>query len=109
MSAATSRLEWWDMVEWATPSYSKTKVDRAGRRLVDPTVNLSRAEALTIVNNWRSSHAYPLNTIQMNLRYHAGQVDPQANIVAQRMKRLPSIEAKLLRFHGMGLSRMQDL
>lgn len=25
------------------------------------------------------------------------------------MKRLPSIEAKLIRFHGMGLSRMQDL
>jgi ppGpp synthetase/RelA/SpoT-type nucleotidyltranferase len=101
---------WWDMVEWSTPAYSKRRVDRAGEQLVDPeTTRADRAKALEVVNNWRSSHAYPLNTFQMNLRYHAGQVDPANNIVAQRMKRLPSIEKKIVRFHGMGLSRMQDL
>ena len=73
------------MVEWTTPAYSKTRVDRAGRQLIDPQVaGAARAEALVVVNNWRSSHAYPLNTFQVNLRYHASQVDPDGNVVTQQ-------------------------
>lgn len=100
------------MTNWTMPgSYSKRRLDRAGLDMLvlEPIPYLRYQESLSIVNNWRSAHAYPLNTFQMNLRYHASRVDPNGFVVAQRLKRLPSIEAKLIRFHGMGLSRMQDL
>ncbi len=44
----------------------------------------------------------------MTLRRRALRVDPQA-IIAQRLKRLSSIEVKLRRFHSMKLSQMQDI
>ncbi len=44
----------------------------------------------------------------MSLRGKASSVDSEA-IVAQRVKRLPSIVSKLERFHEMSLDRMQDL
>jgi hypothetical protein len=65
-------------------------------------------EALTIINNWRSSHSFPLNTLQVGLRQRARQVDPES-LVAQRIKRLSSIEAKLSRFKTIRFSQMQDI
>lgn len=94
---------------WAVPLYSKSQVDAAGASLVDPDVSSERLdEALDIVNNWRSSHSFPLNTFQVGLRRNARQQDRSA-LVAQRLKRLSSIQAKLLRFPKMQLSRMQDI
>lgn len=94
---------------WNTPLYKKSEVDRAGRQYVDPGVSGEERElALTVINNWRSSHAFPLNTMQMGLRNKAGTVDSNA-LVAQRIKRLPSIRSKLVRIAGMKLSRMQDV
>ena len=61
-----------------------------------------------IINNWRSSHAYPLNTFQMTLRDRARRVDKEM-IVAQRIKRLSSIEDKLRRYEWLKLSEMQDI
>lgn len=97
------------MTNWAEPAYSKTAVDKAAWALVDPSVaRADRETSLVVVNNWRSSHAFPLNTIQMSLRRRVGQIDPDAT-VSQRIKRLPSITQKVERFPGMRLSRMQDI
>jgi hypothetical protein len=65
-------------------------------------------QALPIINNWRSSHGYPLNTFQVNLRQQARRVDVEP-LVAQRTKRLSSIASKLDRFPTMKLSQMQDI
>jgi hypothetical protein len=65
-------------------------------------------QALRIINNWRSSHSYPLNTFQMWLRKNARRVDQQS-LVVQRIKRLSSIELKLRRFGWLKLSEMQDI
>jgi hypothetical protein len=67
-----------------------------------------RELALAVINNWRSSHSFPLNTLQVNLRKMAGYIDPDPT-AAQRIKRLPSIRHKLERFPGMKLSQMQDI
>lgn len=85
-------------------------MNRAGCVLVDPTsFNLLEAdEAYQIINNWRSSHSFPLNTFQIGLRNKAKQVDDRS-LVAQRLKRLSSIGAKLERFPDMKLSQMQDI
>jgi (p)ppGpp synthase/HD superfamily hydrolase len=94
---------------WSIPAYSRRRVDDAGRTYIDRRATPEGRElALVVINNWRSSHSFPLNTLQMNLRKRAAQVDSDPT-VAQRIKRLPSIRHKLERFGGMKLSRMQDL
>jgi Region found in RelA / SpoT proteins len=94
---------------WTIPQYSRSAVDRAGQSLITIEIdNPELTDALTIINNWRSSHSFPLNTFQMGLRGKARQVDVEA-LVAQRIKRMSSIEAKLLRFPKMNLSQMQDI
>lgn len=94
---------------WTEPQYSKTKVDRAGKTISSSiSLDTELDEALYVVNNWRSSHSFPLNTLQTGLRQRARQVDSDA-LVAQRIKRLSSIEAKLFRFPTMKLSQMQDI
>jgi hypothetical protein len=97
------------MANWGVPLHSKMTVDRAALALVDRgTTILDRENALSVVNNWRSSHAFPLNTIQVALRRRAVAIDPDAT-TAQRIKRLPSITGKIERFPNMKLSRMQDI
>lgn len=97
------------MANWTEPKYSRSRVDKAGACYADPGSSAAEKDkARVVINNWRSSHSYPLNTLQVNLRYAAGQVDTDPT-VAQRIKRLPSIRHKLERIPDMKLSRMQDL
>lgn len=99
---------------WAVPKYSRSQVDAAGSLLLTMEEANTMAEfeaantAYEIVNNWRSSHNFPLNTFQIGLRNRARQVDPHS-IVAQRIKRLPSITLKLNRFSSIRLSQIQDI
>lgn len=94
---------------WAVPENSKSEVDRAGRILVTPESTFDQVQhALSVVNNWRSSHSFPLNTFQVTLRARARQLDSEA-LIAQRIKRMSSIEAKLSRFPTMKASQMQDI
>ena len=66
-------------MEWTSPKYSKDEINAAGQALVDGGANatLPVEEILAIVNNWRSSHAFPLNTMQMNLRDKSKQISSQ--------------------------------
>jgi hypothetical protein len=64
--------------------------------------------ALEIINNWRASHSFPLNTFQIWLKKRAREIDP-TSLVAQRIKRLSSIRLKLSRFPSIRLSQMQDI
>lgn len=95
-------------VVYTTPSFSRNQVDRAGRVLIDPTSSLEELEyALTVINNWRTSHGFPLNTFMVGLKNRATRVD-SSPLTAQRIKRLASIRSKLLRFKGLRLSQLQD-
>lgn len=89
---------------WTTPRYSNTRRTNAGVALAQ---DRESAEDLLVIDNWRSSHAAPLQVIKMLLKGRAKSVDASA-IVAQRLKRLPSIRAKLQR-ESMRLPQMQDL
>jgi len=83
---------------WPTPHFSKSQVNRAGRILLDKA---SRDDeffwAFEVVNNWRSCHGNPINTFQATLRQKSSTIDSNV-IVAQRLKRMPSIVQKLKRF-----------
>lgn len=90
---------------WEAPMHSKSQIEQAGKILSNS--NPSKDEelnALAVLNNWRSSHAYPLQVIANNLRRNNSNA-----IVVQRLKRLDSIIGKLKRFPEMSLYRMQDL
>jgi len=95
---------------WTTPQYTKGEIDRAGDILISGSLTTEDEwqRALTIINNWRSAHGYPLQALKMTLRTRARKVDASA-IVSQRLKRLPSIDTKLRRNRNMALSQMQDL
>lgn len=93
------------VAKWETPKYSKSEINKAGKTIADKNSSKKeRQDALKILNNWRSSHAYPLQVIASNLR----NKNPNS-IVVQRLKRLDSITGKIERFPKMDLYRMQDL
>src|SRR6202795_3774642 len=96
---------------FAVPQYSRREVNHAGECLIaDPNVVwiANRDQMLAIINNWRSSHAFPLQSFKMTLLSRAKK-ENRRPIVAQRLKRFPSIELKLRRFKDMRLAQMQDL
>jgi putative GTP pyrophosphokinase len=95
------------------PKFSKTQINQAGEFF--RTIHLSKLpnfekwlEAYKVLSNFRVSHSYPINTFNSTLRKKLKRIDPDA-LVAQRLKRTPSILHKLDRFPQMQLSRMQDI
>lgn len=99
-------------------TYSKSRVNKAGRELADllarwvdddVTVEeqLEVIEAMNIVEWWRGEHAQPLSRVAANLRYYVA--DEASPVVAQRLKKVPTIAHKLLREPGMKLARMADI
>lgn len=92
------------------PRFSRSQVNKAGDILANPAgFSLAdQAWAAEVLANWRACHGYPMNTFQATLRakLRNGYGD---TIVAQRLKRAPSIIFKLQRFGGMQLARMQDI
>src|SRR5690348_4796094 len=98
-------------MKWTKPEFGTSRVTAAGKILAGrkhPTDEFTAEAAFDVAANWRSSHAYPLHVLAMTLRNRARGVDEKA-LLAQRLKRMPSILTKLKRFHGMQLSQMQDL
>jgi ppGpp synthetase/RelA/SpoT-type nucleotidyltranferase len=106
---------------WAARVYSKGRIDRAGRAIASPDAPaaegefvdyvqrlIQREEDTRIVDNWRACHAYPLQVIKMTLLRRAKKIDPRA-LIAQRLKRRPSIEIKLRDNPNMQLSQMHDI
>lgn len=93
---------------WKVPEYSKMQIINAGKTLRHPDDHsfTEFAQARTVVDNWRASHAYPLHVIYMFLR---GKFPDDRYVVAERLKRLSSIISKLKREPRMNLWTMQDL
>ncbi|HEV7770546.1 MAG TPA: RelA/SpoT domain-containing protein [Solirubrobacterales bacterium] len=100
-------------------AHSKSEVNRAGALFAeglhaiidgDVLVEPRRAEfrkAIRVIEWWRGEHAKPLSRVAANLRYYAGEEGKP--VVAQRLKKLPTIAGKLLREPTMKLSRMADI
>ena len=84
-------------------SYSKGQINRAGN---DVRTGSPSEESLGLINDWRASHAYILNTYQAALRRRTRGTQ---TIVAQRLKRLNTIIYKLERQSRMELARMDDI
>ena len=101
------------IMDFVEPRYERDIVDLAGEALIGVadaagSLDANGIDADEVVTNWRSAHHYPLNTFQMTLRGKASKVD-EHSIVAQRIKRLSSINTKLRRFRELSLSQVQDI
>lgn len=97
---------------------SKTRVDKAGRRLraqaLDPVIleaaaaELRRNDILA-VDMYRQLYADPLLKVRMGLTSFATTIGISDVAITQRTKRYSRIVAKLVRFPGQRLSQMQDI
>lgn len=91
------------------PNYSRARVDKSARVFIDDTAGKRQREiAMGIVSNWRSAHAFPLNTIYMDMKRKAERIHTSA-ISVQRLKRQRSLISKLKREPSMRLTQMQDI
>lgn len=102
-------------MSYPKPEFSRKQVQRAGDTLVAAEAadghlfNVDQwVDAFLVLTNWRACHGYPINTFQATLRKKLSKLDAEA-LVAQRLKRTPSIIKKLTRLKGMNLARMQDI
>lgn len=92
-----------------TLRYSRTDLIRAGRILVDD--GRPRSEqvwAAEILGLWRADHAPLLESFEAGLRQRLKDLDPHA-LIGRRLKRTPSITAKLARMSSLRLPNMQDI
>jgi hypothetical protein len=95
--------------KFPVPEHSRREVNRAGEIFVAAgSDHFEKEYALNVINNWRASHNFPLNTFQMRLRRLAKEVSAES-LVAQRIKRLASIKHKLERFPDMNMAQIQDI
>lgn len=91
------------MVSWVSPKFSKSRVNRAGEAI---GAGNASAEDIEVMENWRASHAYVLNTFQATLR---NRTRDTAAVVGTRLKRRATIENKVRRYPDMRLARMHDI
>ena len=91
--------------------FSKTKIDKAGESLkTSSATRIESDEALEILSGWRAFHTAPLNIFATALRVRIKKTCKSTGwIVAQRLKRTPSIVLKLKTHKTMRLSTMQDI
>jgi len=91
-------------------SVSKKEIARAGERIchcIQTNQPYDEKDTL-IMHEWRMLHLYPLQKITEYLEREAKDVNKNA-LISSRIKRLPSITGKLIRFPEMKLHKMQDL
>ena len=103
---------------WSEPAHTRSQVDAAGEYLVyassgrydewDDSQYDELDRSLSVINNWRSCHSYPLQVLRVTLTGRAKNVHEEA-LIAQRLKRLESISTKLQNHRHMKLSQMQDI
>ncbi|MEP1521674.1 RelA/SpoT domain-containing protein [Ascidiaceihabitans sp.] len=91
------------MVNFVKPRYTSSKIRSAGKRIVK---GKSTTEDNKVLENFRGSHAYILNTFQANIRNHSKGI---ATSVGQRLKRRNTILDKLAREPSMPLASMHDI
>ncbi|MDR1478873.1 MAG: RelA/SpoT domain-containing protein [Planctomycetaceae bacterium] len=92
--------------------YSRSAINRIGDIIIswDEVSSEERELAFQVLCDWRALHLVPLNTFRATLRRYVAGIDASGGIVAQRLKRVPTIFDKIKnREQKMQLSRMQDI
>lgn len=93
--------------------FSRSRIDAAGKALMAfqsaaLTEDQLPEQAISALNDWRSFHTFPLNSIAVVLKTKARRLKSDA-LVVERLKRTRSILAKLVKKGSMRLTQMQDI
>lgn len=94
---------------------SRSAVRKAGHLIKESLLGDAHPEPLELERayhtlfEWRACHACVLNAFQTVVRQKLGTLNLRHALVAQRLKRMPSIIAKLTRFPKMQADRMYDV
>ena len=88
--------------------YSHSMIDKVGEIVRHERMDDEYNDALSILNEWREAHGRVLDDYFDKCVRSARKMDKEI-IVAQRLKRLPTIIDKLNRLDDLALSRMQDI
>ena len=98
-----------------TPNYTTSQVSKAGRKLRKGAQGDERNLAISIIQDFRASHSYPLMLIKNHIWRTSLKISKKV-IIARRLKRLPTILNKLERptldgttSNSTDVSRMQDI
>lgn len=108
MIATPETIAWEDDVAWVQPVFSRADVNRAGDALLSETDPVALAKAREVLGNWRAAHGLPLNGIAMTMKGRVKRLGVDS-ILAQRLKRLVSIENKLVRRKNQRATQIQDI
>jgi putative GTP pyrophosphokinase len=90
-------------------AFTRADLIRAGQILADD--DRPRSEqvwATGVLNEWREAHAPLLEVFETGLRGQLAGIDAEA-LVARRLKRTPSVVAKLRKMSTLRLPNMQDI
>lgn len=88
---------------------SNTALNKIGDIIRAQRHNSDYKNAVEALNNWREAHGTILDSYYDKCVKLSKKIDRNNIIVAQRLKRLPTIISKLNRFGNMRLSSMQDI
>lgn len=100
-------------MEYEILNYSQKEINNAGEILRDTNKSNEKInKALDILDNFRTSHSYPLHIFRVNLKNNSLRKDKNA-IISQRLKRISSIIKKLNRIYpnnsSIRLFQIQDI
>lgn len=86
---------------------TKAQLKRAGDAIRQGTAG---PEVFEVLKDWRNLHSLPLSMLQSSIKTKLRRLPEVKNLlIAQRLKRMPSIVSKLQRFDTMQVARMQDI
>lgn len=87
---------------------TKAQLKRAGDAIRQGTAG---PEVFEVLKDWRNLHSLPLSMLQTSIKTKLRRRLPEVKglLIAQRLKRMPSIVSKLQRFDTMQVARMQDI
>jgi putative GTP pyrophosphokinase len=93
------------MTIWSPPPSNKNAVKRAGRAISDGTAGQGDFD---LVDQWRSSHGYVINTFQIWLKRHIARQNYSVEF-AQRLKRRNTVIDKVRRKDANGNALISDV
>lgn len=89
--------------------YSRNQINKAGQILITAKSIEEVDKALSLINDWRTHHLYPLEELKNVISdlFDKNSIEPI--LISQRLKRLSSIQYKLDLNPDMRLGGMQDI
>ncbi len=89
--------------------YTRNQINKAGEKLLSAKSEADYESALSVINDWRTSHLNPLEKLRIIITDLLDLNDIEPILISQRLKRMSSIQYKLDLNPDMRLGGVQDI